>query len=247
MKKFLNKILLFIMIICGVWYVIRYKVLEVDSMNVKEIKINSNEESTLVNGNNVIVLNRELILVNKEYGLERDYKPENLNIPKIPFADGISYEEMHVADEIVKPLEELINMAKQEGITLLGNSGYRSYKLQKNIYRERVKLEGKELADAYVAKAGFSEHQTGLSIDITNGDRYFMEGTKEADWLAENCHRFGFIVRYPYGKERITGVAYEPWHIRYVGEAVAKYIYDNGITLEEYLGDDPIIGGVNEK
>ncbi|EKN36818.1 D-alanyl-D-alanine carboxypeptidase, partial [Clostridium botulinum CFSAN001627] len=129
-----------------------------------------------------------------------------------------------------------INTAKEEGIILLGNSGYRSYRSQKNIYKNRARSQGKELADAYVAKPGFSEHQTGLCIDITNKDRYFVQGTKEADWLAKNCYRFGFIIRYPKEKKSITNIEYEPWHIRYVGKEAAKYIYDNKITLEEYLG-----------
>ena len=91
----------------------------------------------------------------------------------------------------------------------------------------RVLSDGKQMADKYVAKAGFSEHQTGLAIDLTNEYRYFVKGTNEAEW---------FIIRYPEGKESITGVAYEPWHIRYVGEEVSRYIYENNITLEEYLG-----------
>ena len=117
----------------------------------------------------------------------------------------------------------------------MGNSAYRSYESQKNVYNNRVKNQGKESADAYVAKPGFSEHQTGLCIDITNKDRYFVEGTEEVEWLKENCSKFGFIIRYPKDKKDVTGIEYEPWHIRYVGKDVAKYISDNGITLEEYL------------
>lgn len=167
--------------------------------------------------------------------MDKEYKPENSTIPNIPFTANSSNEEKHVAGIIAKPLEELVNTAKKEGITLLGNSAYRSYKSQKNTYNNRVKTAGKESADAYVAEPGFSEHQTGMCIDITNEDKYFLKGTKEADWLAENCYRFGFIIRYPYGKRNITGIEYEPWHIRYVGKKAAKYIYDNKITLEEYL------------
>ena len=132
-------------------------------------------------------------------------------------------------------MERLIEDAKEEGIFLLGNSGYRSYSSQENVYESRIELEGKEIADAYVAKPGFSEHQTGLCIDLTNRDRYFVKGTEEAEWLAENCYKYGFIIRYPEGKEEVTGIAYEPWHIRYVGEDSATYIHNNGITLEEYL------------
>lgn len=243
MRNGFKKILIFIiMIACGFWYMKEDAGIELSGINIKESetylnkKYNfSNKEDKVANGNNINI-GTSLTLVNGEYGLDKDYKPKNLNIPNIPFASGVSQEEKHVAGIIVKPLEDLVNTAKEEGVILLGNSGYRSYKSQKSTYSNRLKSQGKELANAYVAKPGFSEHQTGLCIDITNKDKYFVQGTKEADWLAENCHRFGFIIRYPYGKKNITGIEYEPWHIRYVGEKAAKYIYDNGITLEEYLG-----------
>ncbi|MBD7913553.1 M15 family metallopeptidase [Clostridium sp. Sa3CUN1] len=180
-------------------------------------------------------INNILILVNRKNGLDKSYIPMDLTIPEIPFSDEATNEEKQVAGIIKEPLEELINEAKKEGIILIGNSAYRSYESQEIIYNNRVRDEGKKSADAYVAKPGFSEHQTGLCIDITNKYRYFAEGTEEAEWLEKNCSRFGFIIRYPKNKKRITGIEYEPWHIRYVGKDVAKYIYDNGITLEEYL------------
>ncbi|MPM95360.1 hypothetical protein SDC9_142514 [bioreactor metagenome] len=234
MKKAFKKVLVFIAIVGGIFYTMRYNVTEQNPGHDNRDESSLNEKYKPVNQNNVSKTTK-LILVNSEYGLSEGYKPEKLTIPNIPFANGVEQEEKHVESVIVNPLERLFNVAKDEGIVLLGNSGYRSYKSQKETYTNRVKAEGKKLADAYVAKPGFSEHQTGLCMDITNNDRYFVEGTKEADWLAENCHRFGFIIRYPYGKKNITGIEYEPWHIRYVGEEAAKYIYDNNITLEEYL------------
>lgn len=234
MSKGFKKIFIVITLVCGLLYVAENKGLELDTINLKENRIYLNEEDKLVNQNNINV-NTELVLVNREYGLERDYKPEKLYIPNIPFVAGVSREEKHVAEIIVKQLEELVSTAKKEGIILLGNSGYRSYETQENTYSNRVRSSGKKLADSYVAKPGFSEHQTGLCIDITNQSRNFTKGTKEADWLAENCYKFGFIIRYPYGKKSITGIEYEPWHIRYVGKKAAKYIHDNRITLEEYL------------
>lgn len=235
MKSGFKKILGVVMIICVFWYMIDYIDVKLEGINSKESNVDVNDKDKLVQGKNIDV-STGLVLVNRKYGLNKDYRPEALNIPNIPFADGTDNEEKHVAGVIIKPLETLVNTAKEEGIILLGNSAYRSYKSQKNTYSNRVKLEGRELADAYVAKPGFSEHQTGLCMDITNEDRYFMKGTKEADWLGENAYRFGFIIRYPEGKKSITDIEYEPWHIRYVGEKAAKYIYDNGITLEEYLG-----------
>lgn len=151
------------------------------------------------------------------------------------FTDEAGKEERLVSQIIVKPLKKLVNEAKKEKIYLLGNSGYRSYSSQKKLYDERVKSQGKKMADAYVSKPGFSEHETGLCIDMTNPNRNFTKNSKEAKWLAENCYKFGFIIRYPEGKEKITGISYEPWHIRYVGVEAAKYISRNNITLEEYL------------
>ncbi|MBD5639253.1 M15 family metallopeptidase [Clostridium botulinum] len=237
MKKGFKKSLLFIIIIiiCGFCYMLKNTVLNLENSSAIGINASLANKDKSVKENDVNV-NPERLLVNREYGLNENYIPEGLSIPDIPFSDRSEDEEKYVAGIIVKPLEELINTAKEEGIILLGNSGYRSYSSQKNIYKNRARSQGKELADAYVAKPGFSEHQTGLCIDITNKDRYFVEGTKEADWLAKNCYRFGFIIRYPKGKKSITNIEYEPWHIRYVGKEVAKYIYDNKITLEEYLG-----------
>ncbi|WMJ82245.1 M15 family metallopeptidase [Clostridium sp. MB40-C1] len=199
----------------------------------QETKVKYEEKSEQAVNLNV---KEELLLVNRKHGLSKNYIPKGLSIPNIPFLDKSEHEEKHVAGIVKKPLEELINTAKAEGIILLGNSGYRSYKSQENVYRSRVKSQGKKRADAYVAKPGFSEHQSGLCIDVTNKDRYFVRGTKEADWLAKNCYRFGFIIRYPSEKKSVTGIEHEPWHIRYVGKKAAKYIYDNGIALEEYLG-----------
>lgn len=234
MRSIFKKIFIFIIVICALWYGMEGEAPELKGITLDKVGLALNEKDKLVNLKDTNT-RKELALVNIEHGLSKDYKPEGLTIPNILFATGVSQEEKYVAGIIAKPIEELVNAAKQEGIILLGNSGYRSYKSQKDVYTRRIKSDGKKLADAYVAKPGFSEHQTGLCIDITNEDRYFLKGTKEADWLAENCYKFGFIIRYPYEKQNITGIEYEPWHIRYVGKEAAKYIYDNRITLEEYL------------
>lgn len=178
---------------------------------------------------------KDVILVNGDYGVE-DYKPEKLVVPNIEFNDDSCNEEKKISYEIKEPLENMINDAKSDDVVLVGNSAYRSYKSQKEVYNNRVKAVGRKKAEDYVAKPGFSEHQTGLCIDITNRDKYFVKGTEEADWLANNCYKYGFIIRYPEGKENITGISYEPWHIRYVGKEIAKQIHNKGITLEEYLG-----------
>jgi zinc D-Ala-D-Ala carboxypeptidase len=100
-------------------------------------------------------------------------------------------------------------------------------------------MDGQEAADTYSARAGFSEHQTGLVLDLNTVDISF-DNTNESNWLRDNSYKYGFIIRYPKGKENITGYTYEPWHIRYVGKNLAKEIYNNGdyLTLEEYFGID---------
>lgn len=239
MKKGFKKILVVsIIIICGFKYIVDWNDIEPQGTSGEGINISLNDKNNVVEGND------KLILVNSKLGLSGDYIPKGLGVPNIPFSDESEKEEKQVAGIVIKPIENLVNSAREEGIILLGNSGYRSYKSQKNVYKDRIKSQGKELADAYVAKPGFSEHQTGLCIDITNEDKYFVQGTIEADWLAENCYKFGFIIRFPEGKRSITGIEYEPWHIRYVGEEAAQYIYNNNITLEEYLGEGYIAGGV---
>ena len=124
---------------------------------------------------------------------------------------------------------------KKENIILIGSSAYRSYKSQLRILKEETDKKGVDYADKYVAKPGQSEHQSGLAVDVTNRVRCFDKTSKESQWLANNAYKFGFILRYPDGKEDITGYNYEPWHIRYVGKDIAKEIYMKNITLEEYL------------
>ena len=179
-------------------------------------------------------IKKNLLLVNKSISMGEGYFPDNLVIPSVPIAEEASSEEKQVDKSIVEPLKELMSEASSKGYDLYLLSGYRSYDTQKYLYESRAKENGQEYADLFVAKPGHSEHQSGLALDVTNDSRNFKD-SKEADWLANNAYKFGFIIRYPKGKEDITGYIYEPWHIRYVGKEVAKEIYDKGITLEEYL------------
>lgn len=130
--------------------------------------------------------------------------------------------------------------AKSAGLTLRAFSTYRSYDRQKYLYNSYMERDGKEAADSYSARPGFSEHQTGLAFDIGNNNpqndaSMSFENTKEFNWLKENSYKYGFILRYPKDKENITGFSYEPWHYRYVGEETAKEIFSLDITLDEYL------------
>ena len=125
--------------------------------------------------------------------------------------------------------------ALKSGVKLKIISGFRSYAYQEKLYNIYVKEFGKEKTNTFSAKPGCSEHQTGLAIDICEDSDKFI-GTKEDIWLQKNAYKFGFIIRYPKGKEHITGYKYEPWHLRFVGKKHAKKIFTNQITLEEYVG-----------
>ena len=111
-------------------------------------------------------------------------------------------------------------------------SGYRSYYTQQYLYNSYVSTYGRESADTFSARPGHSEHQTGLAFDVGSIDDYYGD-TPAGIWLKENAHYYGFIIRYPKGKEHITGYKYEPWHIRYLGVDIATDIYNKGVTLEE--------------
>ena len=156
-----------------------------------------------------------ILVVNKTYPLPSSYAP--------------GWE-----TEASGPLWEMISAAKSEGVKLWMTSGYRSYYDQQYIYNGYVKRDGQEEADTYSARPGHSEHQTGLAYDLNDLTWDFGE-TPEGIWVAENCHKYGFILRYPAGKEEITGYKYEPWHIRYVGVEKATEIYESGLCLEEFL------------
>lgn len=191
-------------------------------------------------GEDIIVYNSlnssKILLVNKDNPLDKTYEPQNLVKAKYS-GDKIVYLEEIAAIN----LEKMIEDAKNDNIDLLLISGYRDYDYQTKVYNNSIKNKGQEHTNSYVAKPGESEHQTGLAMDVatlefSNLDDKFSD-TKEAKWLHENMHKYGFILRYPKGKENITGYNYEPWHIRYVGIEAAKEIYLNNQTLEEYLTD----------
>lgn len=181
-----------------------------------------------------------LVLVNKTYVLPSDYKPADLVIPNIPFPFEGTPEKKMMQKEAALALEELFASLQAEGLELFGISGYRSFATQRTIFPNNVLRVGFETANSFSAFPGESEHQTGLAMDVSNRDVQFrlveaFGDTAEGIWLKENAHRFGFIIRYPKGKERITGYTYEPWHLRYVGQEAAQVIADLDITLEEYI------------
>lgn len=139
--------------------------------------------------------------------------------------------------QAAKALEQLQSAASGVGYSIPTLSAYRSYEYQGTLYSDYVERDGQAEADRYSARPGFSEHQSGLAFDVGELD-YDYGDTDEGTWLREHCHEYGFIIRYPKDKESITGYLYEPWHIRYVGKEDALKIYQQGVTLEEYLGED---------
>ena len=171
-----------------------------------------------------------LVLCNKYNKLPSNYVPKLTNIGSNYSSNG---GKLHpVAYEYFK---EMVDGAKLDGIKLYNVSAYRSYNTQKYLYNRYVDRDGVSKADTYSARPGHSEHQTGLATDInTASSSKHFENTKEYAWLISNSYKYGFILRYPKGKEYITGYKYEPWHYRYVGKEVATYIYQNDITYEEY-------------
>jgi D-alanyl-D-alanine carboxypeptidase len=194
------------------------------------------------NANNQVVSSPEVVpvLVNKRNKLPDNYLPSDLIYPDIPFTFKQKAEKRQMRSEAGVAIEQLFAGAKQQGVNLLGVSAYRSHASQTALFKHYVNQDGYEAAITYSALPGTSEHETGLAIDVTGGDgkcaaEDCFAGTKEADWLQDHAAEYGFIIRYPKGKDSITGYQYEPWHLRFVGKAIAKEIMNRGITLEEYL------------
>lgn len=177
-------------------------------------------------------LNTNLILVNKYNYLTEDYIPENLEPIDIAYARS----GMQLVREAKEAFETLSEDAKKEGKNIIAMSSYRSYDYQVNLYNNYVATDGKEAADTYSARAGYSEHQTGLAVDVYNKVLPYtsFEETEEFNWMQENAYKYGFILRFPKDKVNITGYQYESWHYRYVGKEAAKYIHNHDLTLEEY-------------
>lgn len=142
-----------------------------------------------------------------------------------------------IQNDAYTEFKRLLDDAKSDGVHFSLLSGYRSYRVQKEIYDDYVSKYGKEAADKAVARPGYSEHQTGYALDLNDEQESFAD-TTAGKWLNANCAKYGFIIRYPKGKEAITGRTYQPWNVRYVGPELATKLYNNGkwITLEEYFG-----------
>jgi zinc D-Ala-D-Ala carboxypeptidase len=179
------------------------------------------------------------VLVNKNNPLPVDYVPTDLRVPGVALRLNGSEEQMQIRDIVAKNLDSMFATAQREGINLVLSSGYRSSALQSDFFNRYVSESGLEAAEKFSARPGYSEHQSGLAVDIINAaDSCSLEEcfavSPEGIWLKNNAHKFGFILRYLPNKYDVTGYNHEPWHFRYVGIEISQDIHDQGITLEEY-------------
>jgi len=174
------------------------------------------------------------IIANKYYTMGMDYVPENL--VDVPITHRYS-DRVQITQETYDAFMEMWDAANSEGIYLILASGYRSAKEQKEVYDEYEKGYGTEFADNIAARPGYSEHQTGLAIDMYSKECASAKTFKDSKtyaWLMENAYKYGFILRYPENKKELTGYNYESWHYRYFGKDLAKKIHDSGLTYDEY-------------
>ncbi len=218
-------------------YLSRYKAYQKKNPNleIEQIIKNVNMNLDKIQYQDIIPaknLNTEYILVNKYYYLTKDYIPDNLETINNQYA----LSGMKLVNVAKNAFEEMSKNAAKENLKIIAMSSYRSYDYQVNLWNKYAKQDGEEKADTYSGRAGHSEHQTGLAVDVYNQKENYtnFENTKEFEWMQKHAHEYGFILRFPKGKEQETGYQYESWHYRYVGVEIANYIQEKNITLEEY-------------
>lgn len=199
----------------GFVLVVRDKIINQDLTGAKTFKTSKGFTGYVKNG---ITYIDGYLIANKTYSLPSTYNPGLLS-------------------DVLAKANVMFAAAKKEGLNIYISSGFRSYETQKNLYNNYVNRDGKAAADTYSARAGHSEHQTGLAFDVNQISSAF-DNTAEAKWLSSNAYKYGFILRYPKGKDGETGYRYESWHFRYVGTDLASKLYNNGnwITMESYFG-----------
>lgn len=172
------------------------------------------------------------LIVNKTFSVPSTYKPKNP-------AEAIKGERCVncLEQEVMSAYKLMESDASAVGLNIYLASGYRSYSYQEGLYNNYTSVSGVEKADTYSARPGHSEHQTGLCFDLNSVNDSFAN-TDEGRWINDNAYLYGFVIRYPKGKESVTGYQYESWHLRYVGRELAEKLYNNGnwVTIEEYYG-----------
>ncbi|WP_102398820.1 M15 family metallopeptidase [Haloimpatiens massiliensis] len=243
MKKLLCSLILVLAIICSIN--------AFTDLKDKENNLNNENTSTVVKETNPNITTKvnstqtnkktNILLINDKNKLSKSYIPKNLVIPKVKF---ISYADPNVKKmdiDAAVALESLFLSASKDNIELLAVSGYRTYEYQDKLYKKskNTTRASDKATSEYVAKPGTSEHQSGLAMDVLSDECFYLNDsfsqTNAYAWLKENCYKYGFIIRYPKGRENITGYCFEPWHIRYIGLPASKEIMESDITLEEYL------------
>lgn len=204
----------------------------INATKVKDDKKRTSKGFVIEEKNGITYIDGYLI-VNKTYTLPSDFIPSNTHSE----AGDQKYCQTCIDNNAWEAYNLMKADAQALGLNIYIASGYRSYKAQNGLYTNYVARDGKEAADTYSARAGHSEHQTGLAFDLNSVTDDFAY-TEEGKWIVDACYRYGFIIRYPKGKENETGYKYEPWHLRYVGEYLAEKLYNNGnwITMEDYFG-----------
>lgn len=247
MRKYII-LFLIVLIASGIFitYHYRYKLFknnqntDIYNKNSSDIPMDTDKEksaSSKINKDDIYKdYSNILFLVDKQRALPSDYEPSDLVIPNVK-SDRWTF---YLRKEASTQLEKMFNSAKADGVNLVLISAYRSYDTQTSLFNNYVSSDGYENANKYSAKPGHSEHQTGLTVDISDEKgMYYLsqqfEISVEGIWLRENSYKFGYILRYPKGKENITGYMYEPWHFRYLGVDMATKVYESGLTYEEYI------------
>lgn len=187
------------------------------------------------------------MLVNKYHKLPDGYVPKDMvhvdSVCDMNKDNGCTITDIEVRKEVAEAFSQFVAAAKKEGFQLKAISGFRGYNYQKSLYDTNRDLYGAEYADSYFTRPSFSEHNTGLTLDVTidHHDYTELQSNPHYDWFMKHLADYGFILRYPKEFEKITGISYESWHIRYVGKETAKVINKRHISFEEYIATLPNI------
>ena len=202
-----------------------------DIVTFVNANLDKNYYSTNINVSNEEANNLNVI-VNKYYKLNENYEPDDLTIINSNFTSGTQ----KLRKEAASKFEEMCISALNNGFKIYAGSTYRSYTYQLGLYNRYVAQDGFEEAETYSARAGYSEHQLGLAVDILGGNwSYLSETDKEYEWLIDNSYKYGYILRYPRNKEYVTGYVFEDWHFRYLGIELATKVYNSNLTYDEYV------------
>lgn len=214
---------------------INKKASETNNIDYNEIvtKVNVNRNYDFYTHTKETNMNNEYaILVNKYHNLPDKYAPNDI----VEVGNQYGYGQNKIRKEVLESFKNMFNQAAKDNVKLIINSGYRDYNYQKELYDEYKNKKGEEYADGYAARPNFSEHQTGLALDIITygATGTTFDSTDAFKWLEKNADKYGFILRYPKDKEDITGYSYESWHWRYVGKNLATKIKNSNLTFDEY-------------